>query len=416
MNEGQLQLPMGMGSSDAVHQMNTPLSPESPLIQDNASIDDIHDLRFPDLPSPSGWELLIHAAKNAEPVPIPRNHGNGNQDQRDQDERRRLPPKKRRCADTTTTRPRDPPQSKSRVRGQLSLPVQQSSEESDSHHEASVDDDSDDPEAVIPSSSSESEMSAVSDSSNGWRKKRKRADRKKVKKSPLRSPSRPSSSSEQKVYRCEWVDCGKYFTTSGHLARHLRIHSGAKPYKCLVEDCESRFSRQDNMMQVCVILLSRSVVNENVILHGHTQQHYRTHIVKASGSFMHATQGASSSAKPFRLHVDTKLIGSSSSSSSGLSSSSKSHSQSTKTRPTTASPEKTRSSRPSTTSTSPGASSSSFSRRSSRRGHGEPTVVAAEPALQEDIQLFGEPKKAAAFWSAARSIAKPKPSSNRRQL
>ncbi|KAI8049235.1 hypothetical protein BDF22DRAFT_611025, partial [Syncephalis plumigaleata] len=43
--------------------------------------------------------------------------------------------------------------------------------------------------------------------------------------------------------------CDKSFTTSGHLARHNRIHTGEKNFHCPMEGCTSRFSRQDNMMQ-----------------------------------------------------------------------------------------------------------------------------------------------------------------------
>ncbi|KAI7825014.1 hypothetical protein BX661DRAFT_133344, partial [Kickxella alabastrina] len=50
-------------------------------------------------------------------------------------------------------------------------------------------------------------------------------------------------------YVCSHSDCGKAFTTSGHLSRHYRIHTGEKNYQCLYPGCCSRFSRQDNMMQ-----------------------------------------------------------------------------------------------------------------------------------------------------------------------
>ncbi|KAH9815950.1 hypothetical protein DFH28DRAFT_1026337 [Melampsora americana] len=50
-------------------------------------------------------------------------------------------------------------------------------------------------------------------------------------------------------YACVWDGCGKAFTTSGHLARHNRIHTGEKRYECLMSGCHSRFSRQDNMLQ-----------------------------------------------------------------------------------------------------------------------------------------------------------------------
>ncbi|KAF8252226.1 hypothetical protein K440DRAFT_503509, partial [Wilcoxina mikolae CBS 423.85] len=43
--------------------------------------------------------------------------------------------------------------------------------------------------------------------------------------------------------------CGKSFTTSGHLARHTRIHTGEKNYVCPEAGCAARFSRQDNCMQ-----------------------------------------------------------------------------------------------------------------------------------------------------------------------
>lgn len=48
-------------------------------------------------------------------------------------------------------------------------------------------------------------------------------------------------------YKCKI--CNKGFTTSGHLARHHRIHTGVKNHECPFEGCNSRFSRQDNCMQ-----------------------------------------------------------------------------------------------------------------------------------------------------------------------
>ncbi|KAH9467836.1 hypothetical protein MJO29_006241 [Puccinia striiformis f. sp. tritici] len=50
-------------------------------------------------------------------------------------------------------------------------------------------------------------------------------------------------------YACTWDGCGKAFTTSGHLVRHKRIHTGEKRYECAMQNCTSRFSRQDNMLQ-----------------------------------------------------------------------------------------------------------------------------------------------------------------------
>ncbi|KAJ3204837.1 hypothetical protein HDU67_009260, partial [Dinochytrium kinnereticum] len=48
-------------------------------------------------------------------------------------------------------------------------------------------------------------------------------------------------------YECQWANCGKTFSTSGHLSRHARIHLGFKPFECDYPGCDARFSRSDNM-------------------------------------------------------------------------------------------------------------------------------------------------------------------------
>ncbi|KAI8983461.1 hypothetical protein BDB01DRAFT_790834 [Pilobolus umbonatus] len=68
------------------------------------------------------------------------------------------------------------------------------------------------------------------------------------------SPQQPHQQPHQQVatkrkYHCIEPGCTKSFTTSGHLARHNRIHTGEKNFPCLFPGCQSRFSRQDNMMQ-----------------------------------------------------------------------------------------------------------------------------------------------------------------------
>ncbi|KAI8991541.1 hypothetical protein BDF20DRAFT_49319 [Mycotypha africana] len=58
-----------------------------------------------------------------------------------------------------------------------------------------------------------------------------------------------STLNSKRKYHCTEPGCTKSFTTSGHLARHNRIHTGEKNFPCLFPGCSSRFSRQDNMMQ-----------------------------------------------------------------------------------------------------------------------------------------------------------------------
>ncbi|KAG8724437.1 transcriptional repressor [Ceratobasidium sp. 395] len=43
--------------------------------------------------------------------------------------------------------------------------------------------------------------------------------------------------------------CTRPFSTSGHLARHTRVHTGEQNRKCPFPSCETRCSRQDNLQQ-----------------------------------------------------------------------------------------------------------------------------------------------------------------------
>ncbi|KAJ1309268.1 hypothetical protein OPQ81_004931 [Rhizoctonia solani] len=50
--------------------------------------------------------------------------------------------------------------------------------------------------------------------------------------------------------------CSRPFSTSGHLARHTRVHTGERNHKCPFPGCETRCSRQDNLQQHYRIHLS----------------------------------------------------------------------------------------------------------------------------------------------------------------
>lgn len=64
----------------------------------------------------------------------------------------------------------------------------------------------------------------------------------------------PPTELPKKKYVCP--TCERGFTTSGHLARHTRIHTGERNHKCPFPGCETRCSRQDNLQQHYRIHLS----------------------------------------------------------------------------------------------------------------------------------------------------------------
>jgi hypothetical protein len=55
--------------------------------------------------------------------------------------------------------------------------------------------------------------------------------------------SRPTQVRNKQRWEC--VECGKTFSSSGHLARHMRSHSGKKMYACPIQNCPARFDRPD---------------------------------------------------------------------------------------------------------------------------------------------------------------------------
>ena len=64
---------------------------------------------------------------------------------------------------------------------------------------------------------------------------------------PSDSNSIPVKLVSSRKYACK--TCSRSFTTSGHLARHNRIHTGERKNVCPWPTCEARFARQDNCMQ-----------------------------------------------------------------------------------------------------------------------------------------------------------------------
>ncbi|XP_039995451.1 E3 SUMO-protein ligase EGR2a [Xiphias gladius] len=63
---------------------------------------------------------------------------------------------------------------------------------------------------------------------------------------PRKYPSRPSKTPvHQRPYPCPAESCDRRFSRSDELSRHLRIHTGHKPFQCRI--CMRNFSRSDHL-------------------------------------------------------------------------------------------------------------------------------------------------------------------------
>ncbi|KAF7325192.1 hypothetical protein MKEN_00563400 [Mycena kentingensis (nom. inval.)] len=58
-----------------------------------------------------------------------------------------------------------------------------------------------------------------------------------------------SASARTKTHRCDYPGCTKAFSTTGHLSRHTRTHTGEMNYLCAFPGCTTRCSRKDNLRQ-----------------------------------------------------------------------------------------------------------------------------------------------------------------------
>ena len=51
----------------------------------------------------------------------------------------------------------------------------------------------------------------------------------------------------ERPFVCSWLFCGKRFSRSDELQRHIRTHTGEKRFECA--DCGRRFTRSDHLQK-----------------------------------------------------------------------------------------------------------------------------------------------------------------------
>ncbi|KAI3640761.1 hypothetical protein MIR68_001639 [Amoeboaphelidium protococcarum] len=63
------------------------------------------------------------------------------------------------------------------------------------------------------------------------------------------SHSPKSAKSDEKRHQCTFPGCTAKFQNRGHVERHMRVHTGERPFPCKFPQCDKKFSRRDNMLQ-----------------------------------------------------------------------------------------------------------------------------------------------------------------------
>lgn len=99
------------------------------------------------------------------------------------------------------------------------------------------------------------------------------------------------------LFRHQCPDCGK-MVSSSNMARHKLIHTGERPFRCTMPECEKLFR-------------SNSEVKRHILLHHSTERPYKCHICGKGfikTSFLNAHARTHSGEKPFHCHICGKAF------------------------------------------------------------------------------------------------------------
>ncbi|RDW73697.1 C2H2 and C2HC zinc finger-2 [Coleophoma crateriformis] len=112
----------------------------------------------------------------------------------------------------------------------------------------------------------------------------------------------------QRFYCTDYPPCNLSFTRSEHLARHIRKHTGERPFQC---HCSRRFSRLDNLRQHAqTVHVNEEIPNDSLAATGtRFQRQVRTDRVRPPGSRARASTAGSQT--PQRGHHRNSLSASS---------------------------------------------------------------------------------------------------------
>ncbi|KAI1291393.1 hypothetical protein F5Y03DRAFT_34553 [Xylaria venustula] len=114
----------------------------------------------------------------------------------------------------------------------------------------------------------------------------------------------------QRFYCTDYPPCNLSFTRSEHLARHIRKHTGERPFQC---HCARRFSRLDNLRQHAqTVHVNEDIPNDSLAATGtRYQRQIRTERVRGPGRARAATAGTiGPSARGHAKSLSTSSIGS----------------------------------------------------------------------------------------------------------